>query len=192
MGARLRIGGWRAGAWLEKALTVLAPDYIVLAGMGILPASVIATAKRAVINVHPGLLPWIRGTGVVGAAILRGIPVGVTSHLVNAGIDLGDIIERRLVPLSGLSSLSDLERRADAITVEMLADIVVRCYGGEHLSPSAQTERHPICRWLTPPERLRVEAMIADGQAMSVFEHWAARSSGAPQFRLYDDMKVGA
>ena len=164
------------------------PDFIVLAGMGILPPSLISTAKAAVINVHPGLLPWVRGTGVVGAALLRGVPVGVTSHFVNAGVDLGDIIERRLLPVEGASSLVELEHRADELAISMLVDLVGRCIGGERFAPFAQTDRHPICRWLTPAERSQVERAIMEGQAKALFGRWTVYSDGAPTFRLRPDI----
>ena len=176
VGASPVVGGSLHGARLGRALAALDPDYILLGGVGILPPSVLATARRGVINAHPGLLPWVRGTGVVGAALQRGIPVGVTCHLVNAGIDLGDLLERRLLPVRGDESLAVLERRADDLAVEMLADMAGRCAAGNAPRALPQAMRHPICRWLTAAERGAVEAQVAGGLAKRLFDEWMSRS----------------
>jgi hypothetical protein len=51
------------------------------------------------INVHPGYLPYNRGPNPNLWAILDGTPRGVTIHYIDPGVDTGDIIAQRPVPL---------------------------------------------------------------------------------------------
>lgn len=51
------------------------------------------------INVHPGYLPYNRGPNPNLWAILDGTPRGVTVHYIDRGVDTGDIIAQRPVPL---------------------------------------------------------------------------------------------
>ncbi len=110
---------------MKQDLRRLQPDFIILGGLGILHESVIRLARYGVINCHPALLPWVRGTGVVGGSIHRGIPVGCTCHYVDSGIDTGTVIERRLLPVTSSElSLSALEQAANALATVTLADVV--------------------------------------------------------------------
>ncbi|HEU4562285.1 MAG TPA: formyltransferase family protein, partial [Longimicrobium sp.] len=54
---------------LIRDLKALAPDWIILGGGGILDPEVIETARRGVLNVHPALLPWVRGVHITGASL---------------------------------------------------------------------------------------------------------------------------
>jgi methionyl-tRNA formyltransferase len=46
------------------------------------------------INIHPSLLPDLRGRDPVPGAILRGVPSGATCHIMDDGIDSGNIISQ--------------------------------------------------------------------------------------------------
>lgn len=152
----------------------LAPDFIVLGGAGILKPHLIATARHGVLNAHPGLLPWIRGTGVIGRAIERGIPVGATCHYVNAGIDLGRIIERRLLPVTGKENLQELEINADDLATSMMADLITeQIMRGREIRSIEQVDKFSICKWLSPAERLSVDESVRKGEAKRLFEEWA-------------------
>lgn len=59
----------------------------------ILPISELTSNnEKLFINIHPSLLPDLRGRDPVPGAILRGIPSGATCHIMEDGIDSGDII----------------------------------------------------------------------------------------------------
>jgi len=158
---------------MRNDLQSLAPDFIVLGGAGILKPHVIETARRGILNAHPGLLPWIRGTGVIGRAIERGIPVGATCHYVNAGIDLGQIIERRLLPITGKETLQELEINADDLATTMIADLITeQLMLGRAPESIEQVNKFPICKWLNPTERLSVDELLRKGEAKRLFEQW--------------------
>jgi len=70
----------------------LAPDILVLAGSDIVPASVLGVPSRGTINGHYGLLPRYRGMNVTEWSIWHDDPVGVSVHMVDPGIDTGDVL----------------------------------------------------------------------------------------------------
>jgi phosphoribosylglycinamide formyltransferase-1 len=74
---------------------------VVLAGyMELLGESFLSRFPRAVINVHPSLLPAFPGLGAIEQALAYGVKVfGVTVHFVDAGVDSGAVILQRAVEL---------------------------------------------------------------------------------------------
>ncbi len=74
---------------------------VVLAGyMELLGESFLSRFPRAVINVHPSLLPAFPGLAAIEQALAYGVKVfGVTVHFVDAGVDSGAVILQRAVEL---------------------------------------------------------------------------------------------
>lgn len=79
----------------------------------ILPISKIQKNNELFVNIHPSLLPDLKGFSPVNGAILFNRPQGATCHLMNDGIDTGDIISQvevtkkpRTIPLDVLYQLS--------------------------------------------------------------------------------------
>jgi methionyl-tRNA formyltransferase len=54
--------------------------------------------KHGFLNTHPSLLPYSRGKHPNFWSIVEGVPFGVTLHLIDDGIDTGDIIAQRAIP----------------------------------------------------------------------------------------------
>lgn len=189
LAGRLVVTGPRNSRRMRDDLAALAPDLLVLGGVGLLDEPVLATARRATLNGHPGLLPWVRGNGVVGHAVARGIAVGASCHRVNRGIDRGDVLERRLLPVHGPASLAALERAAVGLAAELLADVVSAIMrDGAPVDGVPQQDLHPLCRWLTPEQRAPVAAAVAAGAAHSAFVRWQACCTPAgPPWRLAVD-----
>ena len=72
----------------------LAPDVGVVVAYGhLLNPEMLALPKRGMVNVHPSLLPELRGAAPVEWAILRGLEnTGVTIMQMTAGLDSGPIL----------------------------------------------------------------------------------------------------
>jgi phosphoribosylglycinamide formyltransferase-1 len=83
----------------------------VVAGARILPPAVIERFRRGIVNLHPGLLPQVRGLDALQWAIMRGQPLGVTAHLIDKRVDAGWILERREIPEYADDTLVDLSLR---------------------------------------------------------------------------------
>ena len=83
-------------------LRSLAPDLCVTAAFGqILSQEILDVPKRGTVNVHASLLPRHRGAAPVNWAILEDDRVtGITTMLTDAGIDTGDMLMKREVPIT--------------------------------------------------------------------------------------------
>ena len=77
-------------------------DIAVVAAFGqILPQSILDMPKFGCINVHASLLPKYRGAAPIQWAVINGDPVtGVTIQQMDIGVDTGDIVAIREVPIS--------------------------------------------------------------------------------------------
>jgi len=79
---------------MEDAIRDAQPDFIVVAAFGqILPKSILDIAPC--INLHASLLPQYRGASPVQQSLLNGDEkTGVTSMLMEEGLDTGEILEK--------------------------------------------------------------------------------------------------
>jgi len=79
---------------IYEAVKEANPDYIIVAAFGqILPKSILDIAPC--INLHASLLPQYRGASPVQQSLLNGDEkTGVTSMLMEEGLDTGDILEK--------------------------------------------------------------------------------------------------
>lgn len=77
-------------------IRALAPDVGVVVAYGhILKPDLLAVPRRGMINVHPSLLPELRGAAPVEWAIVNGLDkTGVTIMVMDAGLDSGPILHQ--------------------------------------------------------------------------------------------------
>ena len=153
-------------------LAALAPDYLVLGGVGVVGESALKIPVVGTINAHPALLPFARGVGVVGRSIQRGVPVGVTLHFVDPGIDTGQVIRRELTPVNEIETVTSLDRKAYASCVELLVEATSAAFQGRPLEGMPQSVRFPYCRWLTTEERHDVSERVSKGLARRLYRKW--------------------
>jgi len=86
---------------IVAALRAHRVDLVCLAGfMRILGAGILAAYPRAILNIHPSLLPSFPGLDAQRQALEHGVRIsGCTVHLVDAGIDTGAILAQTAVPV---------------------------------------------------------------------------------------------
>ena len=115
---------------------------VVLAGyMELLGEAFLARFPRAVINVHPSLLPAFPGMRAVEQALAYGVKVfGVTVHFVDAGIDTGPVISQRAVELPGARSAEEVLAVLHPIEHELLA-AAVRLFAEGALESDSENPR---------------------------------------------------
>ncbi|MCH5198068.1 MAG: methionyl-tRNA formyltransferase [Oscillospiraceae bacterium] len=77
-----------------EMLSSLEPDFIVVSAYGkILPQNILDIPKFGCVNLHGSLLPKYRGAAPIQWSVINGDKkTGVTSMLMNAGLDTGDIL----------------------------------------------------------------------------------------------------
>ncbi|QEK11997.1 methionyl-tRNA formyltransferase [Crassaminicella thermophila] len=79
----------------------LAPDCIVVVAFGqILPKKILDIPPYGCINVHASLLPKYRGAAPINWAIINGEKIsGVTTMYMDEGLDTGDMILKKEIPI---------------------------------------------------------------------------------------------
>lgn len=92
----------------------------VIAGARILKASVIDLFEYGIINIHPGLLPEIRGLDSLLWAVHHDVALGVTSHIIDKNIDAGRILVKKRIEIFEDDTVFDLSNRLLHTQTEIL------------------------------------------------------------------------
>ncbi len=102
----------------------LAPELIVVVAFGqILPQSLLDIPPRGCINVHSSLLPRYRGAAPLNWVIINGeSETGVTTMLMDAGLDTGDMLLVKRTPIDPEENASSLHDRMALLGAEALAE----------------------------------------------------------------------
>ena len=101
------------------------PDLIVFTGGNILRKQILTFPRLGVLNIHLGLLPQIRGMSSPEWSLLNDVPVGITIHYMDSGIDTGPILQRYEYPdIACCESLGGLRHRLIAFGVDKLGHVI--------------------------------------------------------------------
>ncbi|GBC86547.1 Methionyl-tRNA formyltransferase [bacterium HR12] len=109
-----------------KRLAASVPDVLAVVAYGeILPPTVLHIPRVAPVNLHFSLLPELRGAAPVQTALLAGMErTGVTTILMDKGLDTGPIILQREVPILPDDDAGSLGARLAEIGAELLVETV--------------------------------------------------------------------
>jgi methionyl-tRNA formyltransferase len=129
----------------------LRPQMMVVVAYGqILPRAVLEIPPRGAVNVHGSLLPRWRGAAPVQWAIASGdAETGVTTMLLDEGLDTGPILLARRVPIGREETAAELEPRLAALGAELLLKTLAGLEDGS-VRPAPQD---PTRVTLAPPLR---------------------------------------
>ena len=109
--------GWQVHTDLhnsEKTLNYLRkiePDIGIILGARILSKEIIKCFSKGIVNFHPGILPENRGLDTVKWAIYNDLPQGITTHLIDEKIDVGDKIYVETISLDDDDSIFDINSK---------------------------------------------------------------------------------
>ncbi len=144
----------RAVAHLEQ----WSADLLIFTGGNILRDQVLKVPRLGVLNSHLALLPEIRGMSSPEWSLLYGIPLGITIHLMDSGVDTGPILLRREFLADDCGSLSDLRNKMIAEGIELIAEAVAGLDRGS-ISAIPQTGREEDRQFFVMHEQLKAVAM---------------------------------
>jgi folate-dependent phosphoribosylglycinamide formyltransferase PurN len=101
------------------------PDLIVFTGGNILRKEILRVPRLGVLNVHLGWLPQVRGMSSPEWSLLTGVPVGITIHYMDSGVDTGPILVRHQYrEAAQCQTLQELRHRLIAFGVEKTGEVV--------------------------------------------------------------------
>src|SRR3984893_2751001 len=108
----------------RESLAAIAPDAIIVVGYGrIIPQWMIDLPRLGNLNLHASLLPKYRGAAPIQWAIAHGESVtGVTTMRIDAGLDTGDILLQREMPITGDDTAETLAPRLAQIGADLMVE----------------------------------------------------------------------
>jgi len=114
----------KANEEFRAQLEAINPDAIIVVGYGrIIPQWMIDLPPLGNINVHASLLPKYRGAAPIQWAIANGeTTTGVTTMRIDAGLDTGDILMQKEVPIAPEDTAETLGSRLAAIGADLLIE----------------------------------------------------------------------
>lgn len=106
------------------ALQELRPDLIVVIAFGqILPKALLDIPPRGCINVHASLLPRYRGAAPLNWCIVNGeTETGVTTMLMDVGLDTGDMLVKKAIPIDPDEDAQSLHDRLAVLGAAAMAE----------------------------------------------------------------------
>jgi methionyl-tRNA formyltransferase len=122
-----------------KVLAQAAPEVLVVVAYGeLLTPNVLAMPSIAPVNVHFSLLPHLRGASPVETALLLGLDrTGVTTIVMDRGLDTGPIVDQRTEPIAAEDDAGTLGARLARIGGEVLLETLDR-YAAGPVAPRPQ------------------------------------------------------
>ncbi len=117
---------------LRSRLTAITPDAIIVVAYGrIIHKWMLDLPRYGNINLHGSLLPKYRGAAPIQWAIARGETVtGVTTMRLDEGLDTGDILLRREVPIGAAETAEDLYPKLSQIGAEVMIQTLLGLESG--------------------------------------------------------------
>jgi methionyl-tRNA formyltransferase len=115
----------------QKLLTANKPDLLVLGGTRIIKSNILEIPRLSTVNSHPGILPWLRGSASVGWALYKDMPQGATAHFIDPGIDTGDIIISRQLPVYRTDTYESINYRIATLAGELMVEAVTQIDQGD-------------------------------------------------------------
>jgi methionyl-tRNA formyltransferase len=115
-----------------EQLRGMSVDAMIVIGYGqIIPQNIIDLPPLGIVNVHGSLLPKYRGAAPVQWAIANGESVtGVTTMLINAGLDTGDMLLKAELPIPRDATALDVSVRLADIGADLLVETLRRMEAG--------------------------------------------------------------
>ena len=107
-------------------------DVIVVAAFGqLIPSRILHMKKFGCVNVHASLLPKYRGAAPIQWAVIDGEAVsGVTTMLMDEGLDTGDMLEKAEIPLDKEETGGSLFEKLSLLGGELILSTLEKLQNG--------------------------------------------------------------
>ena len=117
----------------KTQLTALKPEAIVVVGYGrLIPQWMLDIPPLGNINLHASLLPKYRGAAPIQWAIASGETVtGVTTMKIDAGLDTGDILLQKELPIAATDTAETLAPRLAVVGADLMVETLLGSQDGD-------------------------------------------------------------
>jgi len=137
------------------------PDFIVVVAYGhIIPTWMIGLPQYGCINLHASLLPKYRGAAPIQWALIRGESVtGVTIMKIDEGLDTGDILLQREVPIRDEDTTETLSERLSGVGPDLMVETLPRLIQAE-IQPQPQNHAQATFAPMLKKEDGRIDWLL--------------------------------
>ncbi|KIC34110.1 MupA/Atu3671 family FMN-dependent luciferase-like monooxygenase [Leisingera sp. ANG-S5] len=128
---------WAAGKGLELLDTPAdlsgGFDWLLsIANLTVIPDAVLAQAAKGAVNFHDGPLPHYAGLNTPNWALINGEALhGITWHLIEGGVDEGDILAQRLFDVAEDETAFSLNSKCYAAAMDSFGEVVTQLETGD-------------------------------------------------------------
>jgi methionyl-tRNA formyltransferase len=131
-----------------EVLKQLAPDLIVTAAFGqILSEEILNIPPLGCINVHASLLPKYRGASPIQQALIDGeTETGITIMYMDVGMDTGDIILQKSIPIHPDEQADELHDRLAVLGGQVLKEALKLFETGRPVGRPQEHDRATYCK----------------------------------------------
>lgn len=142
---------------VAQLMTYEADIFVVAAFGQILSKEILEMPRYGCINIHASLLPKYRGASPIQYAILNGDDMtGVTIQQMAEGVDTGDILAMKAIPVEEDDTGGSLFDKLSALGAELLVKTLPRIKAGE-IIPVKQQEEDAVYVGMLTKEMGRIE-----------------------------------
>jgi methionyl-tRNA formyltransferase len=154
----------------RELLEGIAPDVILVVAYGrIVPQWMLNLPKHGNINLHGSLLPKYRGAAPIQWAVANGETVtGVTTMRIDAGLDTGDMLLAKVVPIGQEETAVDVYECLAAVGAELMVETLAGLADG---SLYAQVQDHSLAT-LAPILTREDGLMDFSRTAQQIYDRW--------------------
>lgn len=140
-----------------NTVKLLAPDLNISVSYDqILKKQIIDSAPKGFLNFHAAKLPYYRGRNIINWAIINGEDeIGLTGHFVDEGIDTGDIILQKILPIEWEDTYADVLEKVIQEFPSLVSETVFLIESGQftrrrqsHLLGTYFPKRLPGDEWI--------------------------------------------
>lgn len=112
-------------------------DLLLNTGGGLYKSEVISTVRTGILNAHMGPLPEFRGMNVMEWSLFYSRDIGVTLHFIDKGIDTGDILLFKTIPVESGDTIEDLRNKSGILNIELFYT-AIKCISENKLGRTRQ------------------------------------------------------
>lgn len=166
------------------------PDLFIVASYGaILPAKLLNIPRFGALNVHPSLLPKLRGASPIQTSLLHGLQeTGTTIMLMDSGMDTGNIVKQEKLPIKPKEVYPQLEQRLIDVSNKLLFPIVKKIIK-TNKKPTATKQNNNEA---TYTKIIKKQDALIDWKksAKEIYNQWRAFSDWPQVYTFYNGQKL--
>ncbi len=160
----------------QSQLASINPDAIIVVGYGrIIPQWMIDLPRLGNINLHASLLPKYRGAAPIQWAIAHGETMtGVTTMRIDAGLDTGDILLQKEMPIGANDTAETLAPALAASGSELIVE-TLRCLQAGRIAARPQNDLQATLAPILKKEDGRIDFRLSAQEVrnrMRGFQPW--------------------